>query len=64
MPNGVPMSWLQNSYQPVPMFVAEGTGSRFRDVDGHEYADLNFATVCHSGNSRFRPPQQTPKRSG
>jgi glutamate-1-semialdehyde 2,1-aminomutase len=45
MPNGVPMSWLQNSYQPVPMFVSEGAGSRFRDVDGHEYADFNIADM-------------------
>ncbi|MEI7778264.1 MAG: transaminase [Actinomycetes bacterium] len=45
MPNGVPMSWLRNSYQPVPMFVAEGAGSRFRDVDGHEYVDFNIADM-------------------
>jgi glutamate-1-semialdehyde 2,1-aminomutase len=45
MPNGVPMSWLRTSYDHVPLFVAEGHGSRFRDVDGHEYADFNIADM-------------------
>ena len=45
MPNGVPMAWLRNSYEPVPLFAAEGRGSRFRDVDGHEYADFNVADL-------------------
>lgn len=45
MPNGVPMSWLRNSYEPTPMFVAEGQGSRFRDADGHEYSDFNIADM-------------------
>ncbi len=45
MPNGVPMAWLRNSYDPVPLFVAEGHGSRFRDVDGHEYVDVNIADM-------------------
>ena len=45
MPNGVPMAWLRSSYEPVPLFAAEGRGSRFRDVDGHEYADFNVADM-------------------
>ena len=45
MPNGVPMSWLRTSYDHPPLFVAEGTGARFRDVDGHEYADFNIADM-------------------
>lgn len=45
MPNGVPMSWLRTSYDHPPLFVAEGAGSRFRDVDGHEYADFNIADM-------------------
>ncbi len=45
MPNGVPMSWMQSSYDHAPLFVAEGAGSRFRDVDGHEYADFNIADM-------------------
>jgi glutamate-1-semialdehyde 2,1-aminomutase len=45
MPNGVPMAWLRWSYEPVPLFAADGKGSRFRDVDGHEYADFNIADM-------------------
>ncbi|MGH2594564.1 MAG: transaminase [Actinomycetota bacterium] len=45
MPNGVPMSWLRTSYDHPPLFVAEGKGARFRDVDGHEYADFNIADM-------------------
>ena len=45
MPNGVPMSWLRGSYHHPPMFVAEGEGSHFRDVDGHDYADFNIADM-------------------
>ncbi len=45
MPNGVPMSWLQTSYDHPPLFVAEASGARFRDVDGHEYADFNIADM-------------------
>jgi glutamate-1-semialdehyde 2,1-aminomutase len=45
MPNGVPMSWLRTSYDHPPLFVDSGSGSRFRDVDGHEYADFNIADM-------------------
>jgi glutamate-1-semialdehyde 2,1-aminomutase len=45
MPNGVPMQWFFSSYAHPPMFAAEGRGSRFRDVDGHEYADFNIADM-------------------
>ncbi|MGZ4155060.1 MAG: transaminase [Actinomycetota bacterium] len=45
MPNGVPMQWFFSSYSHPAMFVAEGKGSRFRDVDGHEYADFNLADM-------------------
>ncbi len=45
MPNGVPMSWLRTSYDHPPLFVAEASGARFRDVDGHEYADFNIADM-------------------
>ena len=54
MPNGVPMSWLRTSYEPVPMFVAGGEGSRFRDVDGHEYVDFNIADM--SMFTGYAPP--------
>jgi glutamate-1-semialdehyde 2,1-aminomutase len=45
MPNGVPMSWLVGSYHHLPMWVAEGTGARFTDVDGHTYHDFNIADM-------------------
>ena len=45
MPNGVPMAWLRNSFEPIPIFADEGAGSHFRDVDGHDYADFNIADM-------------------
>jgi glutamate-1-semialdehyde 2,1-aminomutase len=45
MPNGVPMSWLRTSYDHPPLFVDTAKGARFRDVDGHEYADFNIADM-------------------
>jgi len=45
MPNGVPMAWLVGSYHHEPMWVAEGHGAHFTDVDGHEYRDFNIADM-------------------
>jgi glutamate-1-semialdehyde 2,1-aminomutase len=45
MPNGVPMAWLRGSYHHDPMWVAEGHGAHFTDVDGHEYRDFNIADM-------------------
>jgi glutamate-1-semialdehyde aminotransferase len=45
MPNGVPMSWLRTSYDHLPLWVDRAEGSRFRDLDGHEYADFNIADM-------------------
>ncbi len=45
MPNGVPMAWLVGSYHHLPMWVAEGRGAHFTDVDGHEYRDFNIADM-------------------
>ena len=45
MPNGVPMSWHRTSYDHQPLFVDEGGGSHFRDVDGHDYVDFNIADM-------------------
>jgi glutamate-1-semialdehyde 2,1-aminomutase len=45
MPNGVPMAWLRGSYHHLPMWVAEGYGAHFTDVDGHEYRDFNIADM-------------------
>ena len=45
MPNGVPMAWLRSSYHHLPMWVAEGRGAHFTDVDGHTYRDFNIADM-------------------
>jgi glutamate-1-semialdehyde 2,1-aminomutase len=55
MPNGVPMSWLRTSYDHPPLFVAEGRGARFRDVDGHEYSDFNIADMSMFGGYAAAP---------
>ena len=45
MPNGVPMAWHRGSYHHLPMWVAEGRGAHFTDVDGHAYRDFNIADM-------------------
>jgi glutamate-1-semialdehyde 2,1-aminomutase len=37
---GVPMSWMVKWAGAFPVFVTEGHGAHFTDVDGHEYIDL------------------------
>jgi glutamate-1-semialdehyde 2,1-aminomutase len=37
---GVPMHWMAKWPGGFPLFVAEARGSRFVDVDGHEYVDF------------------------
>jgi glutamate-1-semialdehyde 2,1-aminomutase len=44
MPNGVPMAWMAADNE-VPVFVTEGRGAHFRDVDGHDYLDTNIADM-------------------
>ncbi|HET7899857.1 MAG TPA: aminotransferase class III-fold pyridoxal phosphate-dependent enzyme, partial [Candidatus Nanopelagicales bacterium] len=34
-----------NSFEPIPMWVDEGSGAHFRDVDGHDYLDTNVADM-------------------
>jgi glutamate-1-semialdehyde 2,1-aminomutase len=45
MPNGVPMAWHVGSYHHVPLWVVEGKGAHFTDVDGHTYSDFNIADM-------------------
>ena len=45
MPNGVPMAWMAGLYRHPPLFVVEGSGALFRDVDGHTYLDMNQADL-------------------
>lgn len=37
---GVPMSWMVRWAGSFPLFVREGKGAHFTDVDGHDYLDL------------------------
>jgi glutamate-1-semialdehyde aminotransferase len=49
MPRGVPMSWMDDLYEHPPIVVTDGSGARFRDIDGHEYLDMyigDMATFC------------------
>ncbi len=45
MPNGVPMAWHRGSYHHLPVWVSEGRGAKFTDVDGHVYSDFNIADM-------------------
>lgn len=51
LPLGVASNY--RAYEPYPIFVREGLGSRIRDVDGNEYVDFNLcfgalmAGHCH-----------------
>jgi glutamate-1-semialdehyde 2,1-aminomutase len=45
MPNGVPMAWMAGLYRHPPLFVVDGSGAWFRDVDGHTYLDMNQADL-------------------
>ena len=51
----IPLGVASNyrAYDPYPIFVKEGSGSKFRDLDGNEYIDHNLcfgaimAGHCH-----------------
>jgi glutamate-1-semialdehyde 2,1-aminomutase len=45
MPRGVPMSWMDELYDHPPVWVSHGAGSRFWDLDGHEYVDMYVADM-------------------
>jgi glutamate-1-semialdehyde 2,1-aminomutase len=45
MPRGVPMSWMDELYDHPPLWVSHGLGSRFWDLDGHEYVDMYVADM-------------------
>ncbi|HXE88340.1 MAG TPA: aminotransferase class III-fold pyridoxal phosphate-dependent enzyme, partial [Hyphomicrobiaceae bacterium] len=54
MARGVPMGWMTAIYQHTPIFVAEGDGAWFSDVDGTRYLDMNVADLSMNGG--FGPP--------
>jgi glutamate-1-semialdehyde 2,1-aminomutase len=45
MPRGTPMSWMDELYDHPPLWVSHGLGSRFWDIDGHEYVDMYVADM-------------------
>jgi glutamate-1-semialdehyde 2,1-aminomutase len=45
MPHGVPMQWFHETEDHPVLFVAEGKGAHFVDVDGHRYLDMNIADM-------------------
>jgi len=50
LPLGVASSF--QTYDPYPLFIAEGRGSRMWDLDGNEYLDFNMALgVLAAGHS-------------
>jgi glutamate-1-semialdehyde 2,1-aminomutase len=50
--SGVPMPWMVRWAGGFPVFAADATGARFRDVDGHEYVDFCLGdTAAMTGHS-------------
>jgi glutamate-1-semialdehyde 2,1-aminomutase len=45
LPSAVPMAWMAGLYRTPVIYCAEGSGARFRDVDGNEYLDFNVADL-------------------
>jgi glutamate-1-semialdehyde 2,1-aminomutase len=45
MPRGVPMAWMDDLYDHPPVWVSQGEGARFTDVDGHTYLDMYLADM-------------------
>ena len=45
MLRGVPMSWMDDLYEHPAVWVAQGEGSQFTDVDGHTYLDMYVADM-------------------
>jgi glutamate-1-semialdehyde 2,1-aminomutase len=48
MPSGVPMAWMAGLYDHPPLFVSDGEGTYFTDIDGHRYLDMNHADMSMS----------------
>jgi len=48
MPSGVPMPWMTALYAHPTLFVKEGRGTYFTDIDGHRYLDMNHADMSMS----------------
>jgi glutamate-1-semialdehyde 2,1-aminomutase len=52
MPNGMPMAWMASDYDQ-PVYIGQGRGAGFTDVDGFSYLDFNasdMAMFCGHAN--------------
>jgi glutamate-1-semialdehyde 2,1-aminomutase len=63
---GVPMHWMVRWAGGFPVFAAEASGARFRDVDGHEYVDFCLgdtgAMTGHSPAATVRAVEEQARR--
>jgi glutamate-1-semialdehyde 2,1-aminomutase len=66
MPNGTPMSWMDEDYDQ-PVYIERGAGPGFTDVDGFSYVDFNasdMAMFCgHANPAIVRAIQAQAARS-
>jgi glutamate-1-semialdehyde 2,1-aminomutase len=46
MPDGIPNSWFRLNYDHPPVYVDEGKGAYFTDVDGYRYLDMMLGISC------------------
>jgi glutamate-1-semialdehyde 2,1-aminomutase len=46
MPEGVPNAWFWSNYDHPPVYVEQGKGAYFTDVDGHRYLDMMLGISC------------------
>ena len=61
LPLGVPSNY--RAYDPYPIFVAEASGSKFRDLDGNEYIDHNLCFGTLMAGTRI-PRWSRPSKIG
>jgi glutamate-1-semialdehyde 2,1-aminomutase len=53
MPLGVPMTWMDWSFDHPPVYVDSADGAYFTDVDGHRYLDMYLGiTVAAAGHTQ------------
>lgn len=45
LPNSVPMAWMATLNDTPPLFVRQGQGAVFEDVDGNRYTDFNLCDL-------------------
>jgi len=57
MPSGVPMSWMAGLQRLPPVFIDNGDGAFFTDIDGNTYLDMNQADLA--ATLGFAPPAIT-----